>query len=67
MEDDRSIAESLLEGLRANGFVVDHAPTGSAALEAEGFDMVLLDLGLPDMDGRDVCRQLRARRRRSSC
>jgi len=61
VEDDRSIAESLLEGLRANGFVVDHAPTGSAALEAEGFDMVLLDLGLPDMDGRDVCRQLRAR------
>lgn len=61
VEDDRSIAESLVEGLRANGFVVDHAATGAAALEADGFDMVLLDLGLPDMDGRDVCRELRAR------
>ncbi len=61
VEDDRSIAASLVEGLEANGFTVTHAPNGAAALAAEEHEMVLLDLGLPDMDGRDVCRQLRAR------
>ena len=61
VEDDRSIAASVVEGLTAEGFIVDHAGTGAAALLATGFDMVLLDLGLPDMDGRDVCRQLRSR------
>ncbi len=61
MEDDRSIAESVVEGLLAEGFTVDHAASGAAALAAAGYDMVLLDLGLPDMDGRDVCRQLRQR------
>ena len=61
VEDDRSIAASVVDGLTAEGFVVDHASTGSAALEAVGYDMVLLDLGLPDMDGREVFRRLRAR------
>ena len=61
VEDDRSIAASVVEGLTAEGFTVDHAGTGAAALLATGFDMVRLDLGLPDMDGRDVCRQLRSR------
>jgi two-component system response regulator RegX3 len=61
VEDDRSIAASVIDGLTAEGFVVEHAATGSGALAATGYDMVLLDLGLPDMDGRDVCRQLRAR------
>ena len=61
VEDDRSIANSVVEGLTAEGFSVDHAGTGAAALAATGYDMVLLDLGLPDMDGRDVCRQLRTR------
>ncbi|MDO8391554.1 MAG: response regulator transcription factor [Actinomycetota bacterium] len=61
VEDDRSIADSVVEGLTAEGFEVAHAANGAAALAASGYDMVLLDLGLPDMDGRDVCRQLRQR------
>lgn len=62
VEDDRSIADSLIEGLIAEGYSVEHAATGVAALAAANYDMVLLDLGLPDIDGRDLFRQLRARR-----
>ncbi|MEQ1702563.1 MAG: response regulator transcription factor [Ilumatobacteraceae bacterium] len=62
VEDDRSIAASVIDGLSAEGFAVVHAATGAAALDAVGYDMVLLDLGLPDMDGRELFRQLRARR-----
>jgi DNA-binding response OmpR family regulator len=61
VEDDRSIANSVVEGLQAAGFTVTHVSTGAGALAADEHDMVLLDLGLPDMDGRDVCRDLRAR------
>jgi len=61
VEDDRSIAASVVDGLTAEGFAVEHAGTGRAALAATSYDMVLLDLGLPDMDGREVFRQLRAR------
>jgi DNA-binding response OmpR family regulator len=61
VEDDRSIASSVVEGLVAAGFDVTHVATGAAALAEGEHDMVLLDLGLPDMDGRDVCRELRGR------
>jgi two-component system response regulator RegX3 len=61
VEDDRSIADSLVEGLMANGFDVTHVATGSEAYEQPEPDMVLLDLGLPDLDGRDVFRLMRAR------
>ena len=61
VEDDIPIAVSLVDGLRAAGHRVTHVGTGAAALAAPLVDVVLLDLGLPDMDGRDVCRELRAK------
>lgn len=59
VEDDASIAEPLVEGLITSGFVVQHVSNGGDALRAATPDLVLLDLGLPDMDGRDVFRTLR--------
>jgi two-component system, OmpR family, response regulator RegX3 len=66
VEDDNSIAVSLIDGLTDSGYEVVRAATGGAAVELEALeapDVVLLDLGLPDMDGRDVCRVLRSRSR----
>jgi len=60
VEDDEAIAVSLADGLVGAGFDVERVGTGHAALGAPRADVVLLDLGLPDMDGRDVCRELRA-------
>ncbi|MER8010332.1 response regulator transcription factor [Streptomyces sp. NPDC094149] len=63
IEDDERIAAPLTEGLGRYGFTVDHVRTGAAGLAdtTAAPDLVLLDLGLPDMDGLDVCRSLRAR------
>jgi DNA-binding response OmpR family regulator len=61
VEDDDAIAAPLAEGLRREGLDVQRVATGQAALDASPADLVLLDLGLPDLDGLDVCRQLRAR------
>jgi DNA-binding response OmpR family regulator len=61
VEDEDPIAEPLVEGLRREGFDVTRAASGGEALEAPPADLVLLDLRLPDMDGFDVCRELRAR------
>ncbi|MFF4907671.1 response regulator transcription factor [Streptomyces sp. NPDC001260] len=61
VEDDRGIADSLVRGLRQAGYVVEGVRTGRAALAAASPDVVLLDLGLPDIDGVEVCRRLRAR------
>ena len=64
VEDDPTLARHTTQFLRQGGFAVDAAATGTAALELEainGYDAVVLDLALPDMDGRDVCRRLRER------
>ena len=60
VEDDDAIAVPLVEGLLGAGYSVDRAATGTEALARVAHaDLVLLDLGLPDMDGSEVCRQVR--------
>lgn len=61
VEDDATIAEPLVTGLLREGYEVDRVGTGEQALEEGDHDLVLLDLGLPDLDGRVVCRRLRER------
>ncbi len=62
VEDDPGIAAPLQEGLERLGHVVEHTPSGAAAIEsAMSVDLVLLDLGLPDLDGKEVCREIRKR------
>jgi DNA-binding response OmpR family regulator len=63
VEDDEAIGRGLSQALAAQGYTVRWAPTGTDALRdaAEAApDLVLLDLGLPDVDGVDLCRRLRA-------
>jgi DNA-binding response OmpR family regulator len=62
VEDERSIAEPFANALQRNGFRPTVVQSGAAALEFVDKlnpDVVLLDLALPDVDGRDVCRRLR--------
>ncbi|MEP6695641.1 MAG: response regulator transcription factor [Pseudonocardiales bacterium] len=61
VEDDPGIAGQLARGLRRAGHEVTVVGTGAAALGAPPCDVVLLDLGLPDIDGLEVCRRLRER------
>ncbi len=62
-EDDTAIAEPLARALRREGYEVQVHGDGASALAGaqDGIDLVVLDLGLPSMDGLDVCRELRAR------
>jgi DNA-binding response OmpR family regulator len=64
IEDDRRLAEMVSEYLGEAGFrvaVAGDGRTGLARLAAEAYDALVLDLTLPDTDGLEVCRQLRAR------
>lgn len=61
VEDEDAIAEPLAEGLEREGHTVERAATGGQAMAAGEFDVVLLDLRLPDVDGYTVCRELRSR------
>jgi len=63
VEDDPSIAAEVEHALTAHGYEVTLAPTGRSALSAasaQAPDLIVLDLGLPDLDGVHVCRLLRA-------
>jgi DNA-binding response OmpR family regulator len=62
VEDDETIGRALTSSLGVHGHEARWVTTGGVALEAaaeRSFDLALLDLGLPDMDGVEVCRRLR--------
>ena len=61
VEDDPGIATQLVRGLSRGGYDVAHVTTGRDALSRDDPDVILLDLGLPDVDGVEICRQLRER------
>lgn len=63
-EDDHELREVLRDALEREGFEVRATPVGSEAIRIFGDDapdILILDIGLPDADGRDVCQALRAR------
>ena len=68
IEDDTRLAGMVAEYLEQNEFKVGHAPTGLVGLEMlskpltanPAYDLVILDLMLPDIDGLEVCRRIRA-------
>lgn len=62
VEDEAHIAQGLIFNLELENFTVTHAETGAAAMKAfnsQPFDLVVLDLMLPDSHGIDLCRQMR--------
>ena len=63
IEDEQRLGRLLRRALEANRHVVDVASdgeTGLALAAGDGYDLIILDLGLPDVDGLEVCRRLRA-------
>lgn len=64
VEDEVSIADTLVYALETEHFEVTHVTTAGAALEAlnEGVDFAILDVGLPDMSGFDLCQEIRKSR-----
>ncbi len=64
VEDEKDVAIPLNRGLTQNGYAVDIAENGNNALdliETNNYDLMILDLNLPDMDGLDVCRKARVK------
>ncbi|MBE0366030.1 two-component system, OmpR family, response regulator [Pseudoalteromonas ulvae UL12] len=64
VEDDQLLAQGLLKTLRHEGYTADHCANGRSALIAIDMaesDLVILDLGLPDMDGIDILKHIRKR------
>ncbi|HEX8987102.1 MAG TPA: response regulator transcription factor [Rhodocyclaceae bacterium] len=64
-EDDRIIADGLTRALKKSGYAVDHVVTGAdadAAIAAQQYDLLILDLGLPRMSGIEVLKRLRSRK-----
>lgn len=64
VEDDEELRTVLGRGLREEGFSVEAVATGAELLESverESRDVLVIDIGLPDTDGRDLCQALRAR------
>lgn len=62
VEDEQAIADTILYALRTDGMQAEHCTLGNAALEqmrASPADLVILDVGLPDINGFEVCRTLR--------
>ena len=65
VEDEKRIADFLSRGLESGGYAVDVAATGAAAIDmvhATEYDLIILDLGLPDMDGMAVLKKIRNRK-----
>jgi len=65
IEDDETIADAVADRLRSEGFVVEvcgDGPTGVDRVVTTGPDLVVLDLGLPGMDGLEVCRRVQRER-----
>ncbi|MFQ6548718.1 response regulator transcription factor [Aestuariibius sp. 2305UL40-4] len=65
IEDEERVANFVRRGLSAEGWTVDHAPDGETGLDYalnNLYDVILLDLMLPGVQGQDVCRKLRARK-----
>jgi DNA-binding response OmpR family regulator len=58
---NESGADRLVQNLRRNGYAVETADTGAKALRSHhSVDLVILELGLPDLDGVELCRRIRA-------
>jgi DNA-binding response OmpR family regulator len=62
VEDDHALRDVLARGLREGGYLVVTAADGASAMRSvnSDIDAIVLDIGLPDADGRDVCRAIRA-------
>lgn len=64
IEDDNRLADMVSDYLQSNGYNVQIAPNGVTGIQLEDdkkFDVIILDLMLPDMDGLDICRVIKAR------